>query len=95
MHRHQTQSKSADTVDTAAVIGSSKEFVESACKLVKQILGSLSAIAVGVTKLRNQNGTGHGRALPVSPSLLAHPSDATACSVSNGALIGEHAAVRC
>ncbi len=66
MHRHQTQGKSADTVDTAAVIGSSKEFVESACKLVKQILGSLSAIAVGVTKLRNQNGTGHGRALPVA-----------------------------
>lgn len=98
----------ADTVDTAAIIGSSKELVESACKLVleqlgedesdindwnmptltkatlkalklhsdtlapdgpmattvRQILGSLSGIVVGVTELRNKKGTGHGHTRP-------------------------------
>lgn len=90
--------------DPAAVIGSSKELIESVCKLaltrtgegydeaddmpalvkatqkalalhpeslgptedaakaVKKILGSLSGVAVGVIELRNDVGTGHGRA---------------------------------
>ena len=90
--------------DPAAVIGSSKELIESVCKLalqrleieydekadvpvlvkttlkalklhpdavaptapaaaaVQRILGSLASMAVGVAELRNEIGTGHGRA---------------------------------
>ncbi|WAM19194.1 abortive infection family protein [Rhodococcus sp. JS3073] len=91
--------------DPAVAIGSSKELIESVCKLalkhlneeyddraeipalvkqtlkalrlhpdtvaptapaadtIKRILGSLSALAIGVAELRNELGTGHGRAV--------------------------------
>jgi hypothetical protein len=91
--------------DPANAIGSSKELIESVCKLalehlgetydahtgipvlvkqtlkalhlhpdtvaptapaaetIKRILGSLSALAIGVAELRNEIGTGHGRAV--------------------------------
>ena len=57
---------------------------EPEAKLVKQILGSLQGLAVGVAEFRNEYGTGHGRPAsfvqaPVRHAKLAVGSSLTLC----------------